>query len=112
MKTSEMVYIGIRGSVVALNRATGTQVWATKLKGTDFVNVVVDGEIVIASTYGAIFCLDGLTGKLLWQNPLRGFGIGLSAIATAQNTEGGILPIVEKRRRDQQSAAAGAASAA
>ena len=41
MKTSDLVFIGIKGSVVALDRATGQQVWATHLKGSDFVNVVV-----------------------------------------------------------------------
>jgi hypothetical protein len=32
MKTSELIFIGIKGSVVALNRATGGQVWATHLR--------------------------------------------------------------------------------
>jgi len=41
MKTSDLVFIGIKASVVALDRATGQQVWATHLKGSDFVNVVV-----------------------------------------------------------------------
>jgi hypothetical protein len=31
MKTEQLVFIGIKGSVVALNRATGQQVWATHL---------------------------------------------------------------------------------
>jgi outer membrane protein assembly factor BamB len=34
MKTSDLVFIGIKGSVVALNRATGGQVWATNLKAS------------------------------------------------------------------------------
>ena len=32
MKTSDLVFIGIKGSVIALDRATGQQVWATHLK--------------------------------------------------------------------------------
>ena len=35
MKTSDLVFIGIKGSVVALDRGTGRQVWATHLKGSD-----------------------------------------------------------------------------
>ena len=82
MKTSELVFVGIKGSVVALNRATGQQVWATHLKGSDFVNVVVEDGAVLASCYGEIFCLDPLTGDALWHNPLKGFGTGLATIAT------------------------------
>jgi outer membrane protein assembly factor BamB len=62
MKTAHLVFIGIKGSVVALNRATGQQVWATHLKGSDFVNVVLQDGAVLASCYGEIFCLDSLTG--------------------------------------------------
>ena len=41
MNISELVFIGIKGSVVALNRNTGEQVWVTHLKGSDFVNVIL-----------------------------------------------------------------------
>jgi outer membrane protein assembly factor BamB len=33
MTTSELVFTGIEGTVVALNGVTGQQVWATLLKG-------------------------------------------------------------------------------
>jgi len=69
MKTAHLVFIGIKGSVVALNRATGQQVWATHLKGSDFVNVVLQDGAVLASCYGEIFCLDPLTGITMWHNP-------------------------------------------
>ena len=83
MKTSELVIIGIKGSVVALNRATGQQEWATHLKGSDFVNVVVQDGTVLASCYGEIFCLDPFTGDARWQNPLKGLGRGLATIVTS-----------------------------
>ena len=63
MKTSELAFIGIKGSVVALIRATGEQVWATHLKGSYFVNVVVQDGTVLASCYGGIFCLDPVWSK-------------------------------------------------
>ncbi len=62
MNSSELIFIGIRGSVVALNRATGSQVWATHLKGYDLVNVLVENGRIFASSYGEIFCLDPNTG--------------------------------------------------
>jgi outer membrane protein assembly factor BamB len=106
MKTSELVFVGIGRSAVALNRATGAQVWETGLKGYDFVNVVLDGESVFATCCGEIYCLDPLTGKVLWHNPLKGFGTGLATIATEHNPGEGNAPVlVERRRRDEAAAA-------
>ena len=111
MKTSDLVFIGIKGSVVALNRATGEQVWATHLKGSDFVNVVVQDGTVLASCYGEIFCLDPFTGNARWHNPLKGFGLGLATIATEHNAgsrHASALP--EKQRRDAAASAAAASA--
>ncbi len=113
MKTSALVFIGIKGSLVALDRATGQQVWATHLKGSDFVNVVVQDSAVLASCHGEIFCLDPLTGIGMWHNPLKGFGTGLATIATKQNPGEGNAPLVaEKRRRDVAAAGSAAVVAA
>ena len=113
MKTWDLVFIGIRGSVVALNRATGQQVWATHLKGFAFVNVVLQDDSVLASCYGEIFCLDPLTGDPRWHNPLKGFGRGLATIATKDNAGGGHMPIMaEKHLQDEAAASAGAGAAA
>ncbi len=110
MKTPDLVFIGIKGSVVALNRATGEQVWATHLKGCDFVNVVVQDGTVLASCYGEIFCLDPLTGDARWHNPLKGFGMGLATIAGGDGSgSAGTPALAAKRRRDQEAAAAAAA---
>ena len=106
MKISDLVFVGIGKSVVALNRATGEQVWATRLKGYDFVNVVLDGGKIFASTCGEIFCLDPFTGDVLWHNPLKGFGTGLASIATDNGAKSGLAAVVaENQRQDQASAA-------
>jgi outer membrane protein assembly factor BamB len=109
MKTSDLVFIGIKGSVIALNRFTGQQVWATHLKGADFVNVVLQNEVILASCSGEIFCLNPLTGQGLWHNPLKGFGRGLATIATEHTPGSSVAPVlVEKHRREEQAAAAAA----
>jgi outer membrane protein assembly factor BamB len=106
MRTTELVFVGIGRSVVALNRATGEQVWATRIKGYDFVNVVLDGESIFATCCGEIFCLDPLTGQVLWHNPLKGFGTGLASIATDKGSRGGVAAVLaEKQSQDQASAA-------
>ena len=113
MKTSDLVFIGIKGSVIALNRATGQQEWATHLKGSDFVNVVLLDGAVLAACCGEIYCLDPFTGNALWHNPLKGFGTGLATFATEQTPGSGNAPVLaEKRRRDAQAAASAAAVAA
>ena len=113
MTAAQLVFIGIKGLVVALNRATGQQVWTTHLKGSDFVNVVLQDGAVLASCYGEIFCLDPLTGAGLWQNPLKGFGRGLATIATEHNLGSDIAPVLaEQRRRDEEAGASAVVVAA
>jgi outer membrane protein assembly factor BamB len=106
MTTAQLIYIGIKGSVVALNRATGEQVWTTRLKGSDFVNVVLQNGAVLATCSGETFCLDALTGVGMWHNPLKGFGWGLATIAAEGIAGDANAPVLaEKRRRDQAAAA-------
>jgi outer membrane protein assembly factor BamB len=109
MSTSSIVFIGISGCVVALDRSTGTEIWRTQLKGSDFVNVVVTDGDIFATTKGALFCLDQATGQIRWRNPLKGLGFGLSTVAVCGATSDQ-TPVVQKKRRDQAAAAAAAAA--
>jgi hypothetical protein len=102
-----LVYVGIRGTVVALDSATGTKVWATELTGSDFVNVSSTAAGVLAITKGEIFCLDPSTGSVRWHNPLKGLGRGLATVAGSSDS--GATAAAEKRRRDEAAAAAAAA---
>ena len=112
MKSSELVFVGIKGSVVALNHATGQQEWTKRLKGSDFVNVTFQNGMLLASCYGEIFSLDPLTGEELWHNPLKGFGTGLATIATEHSVgSSNALVLSEKRRRDEEAAASAAVAA-
>lgn len=105
MKTTELVFVGIGRSVVALKRATGEQVWATRIKGYDFVNVVLDGGSIFATCCGEIFCLDPLTGQGLWHNPLKGFGTGLASIATDTGARSGLSAVLAEKQRQDEAAA-------
>ncbi len=112
MRISDLIFVGIKGSVVALHRTTGDMVWGTRLKGADFVNVVLEGSKLLATCCGEIFCLDALAGKVLWHNPLKGLGRGLATIATERNPGGtGTVSMEAKRRQDEEAAAAGSAAA-
>jgi len=99
MSQTNLIFIGIKGTTLALDRATGQEVWRTKLIGSDFANVVfLDGDLY-ATTDGELFCLDAATGKLRWQNPLKGLGLGLVTIAAPQSQQAVLMR--EKQRRDQ-----------
>jgi outer membrane protein assembly factor BamB len=109
-KASNWVYIGIQGTVLAPDRANGTEVWRTYLKGSDFVNVVVDGDQILASSSGELFCLNRLDGQILWNNRLKGLGHGLLTIVT-ETSSPQLAAMREKIMRDQQAASQAAITA-
>jgi hypothetical protein len=88
MKSSEnMVFVGLNGRVVALDRESGKLVWqwqSTKF-GQQHMNLLPDGDRLIVSAGGYIYCLDPETGLERWHNPLTGFGVGVAALATIRS---------------------------
>jgi outer membrane protein assembly factor BamB len=105
-----LIFLGVHGEVVALDRATGQELWHAQLPGSDFVNLILDQDRIIATTRGKAFCLDAATGQILWRNDLPGLGLGLVSIATGSgSTPPG--PSFQKRRQDDAAATAGAAAA-
>ena len=110
MAQSKILYLGVKGSVVAIDSATGQIIWSTALKGAEFVNVVLDGNNLFATARGEIFCLDPQGGGIRWHNPLKGYGLGLVSIAGEGIPQNAMLA-AEKILRDQQQAAAAASAA-
>ena len=107
---AKTIYLGVKGSVVAVDSASGQMVWEANLKGTDFVNVVLDGNNLFATTRGEIFCLDPQGGGIRWHNPLKGYGLGLVTIAADGVAPNTAAIAAEKRRRDQEQASSAAAA--
>ena len=83
----DAIYVGIAGTVLALDRSSGAEIWRTELKGMDIVNVVLDDDRILAATKGELFCLESATGRILWHNKLTGLGWGLMMIATARHPD-------------------------
>jgi outer membrane protein assembly factor BamB len=98
---NSLIYIGIKGTIIAMDRQTGGEVWKTPLKGMEFVNVVFDGDSLFATARGEVFCLDPLTGRIRWNNPLKGMGWGICTIAGDS-----IVPMARQRAVEAQRAAA------
>jgi outer membrane protein assembly factor BamB len=105
-QADNLVYIGIKGTVLALDRRTGVEQWRTPLKGAYFVNVALDGDVLLATSRGEIFGLDPLTGRIRWHNPLKGMGWGLITIA------GTSIGPMAQHMYDQQAAASASGAAA
>ena len=100
LTANDLVFLGMKGTVLALHAATGAEVWRTPLKGQDFTNITLEGHRLIAAARGEVFCLDPLTGQLIWHNPLKGLGWGLITFASANQTAAAAY----KRAADAQAA--------
>jgi outer membrane protein assembly factor BamB len=89
MKTSEdMVFVALNGWVVALDRESGELLWqwsAPKKAGSQYMTLLPDRDRLVVSAGGYIYCLDPATGRERWHNPLKGFGIGVAALATIRS---------------------------
>src|SRR5258708_7253338 len=72
----QLVFVGLNGYAVALDREAGDIVWSNDRMRRGYVTMLLDGDRLIVSTNGHIYCLDPLTGQILWHNPMRGYGRG------------------------------------
>lgn len=107
---SNIIYVGVKGHVAAIDKNDGRTLWQTKLKGAAmnghrFVTLLVQERRVYAHTYGELFCLDAETGRVLWQNPLDGLSYDVASIAT-EGASSSMLPATEYQRQKQAAAAA------
>lgn len=96
MRIDQLIFVGLRGYVIALHRETGEVVWDSPEFKTGFfsrlfdrghsgpISLLLDGDRLIASTKGYIYCLDPLTGDVLWKNPLRGYGEGITHLVSVR----------------------------
>src|SRR5690242_15731667 len=109
MAQRNLLYVGIKGTVLALDRATGQEAWRTELMRSEFVNLVLHDADLYAATAGELFCLDSTTGQIRWHNQLKGLGRGLISIAESGSQQSFIAR--EKQRRDEEAAAAAGTAA-
>src|SRR6266480_2873444 len=105
MSIDQLIFIGLNGYAVALNRVTGEIVWSNDQMKSGYVTLLLDFDRLIVSTNGYIYCLDPLTGNIQWHNPLKGYGAGAptSLVSVRGQTSQTVI---------EQAAAAAAAAAA
>ena len=88
-----------------IDRRTGTVLWEARLAGSQFVNIQMSGDDLLAATRGELYCLDPATGQLKWQNSLPGMGFGIVAISGDNDNASAIAQ--EMQQRQQQAANSG-----
>ncbi len=85
MKITDLVFTGFNRRVAALERDTGRIVWQWRApKGSSYVSLLLESDILIVSVDGYMYGLDPLSGKELWFNPMDGFGTGVTSLVSAQ----------------------------
>ena len=103
----QLVFVGFKSQVVALDRESGAVVWTWKSrKGTGYVTVLLDGDRVVVSVMGYTYCLEATTGKELWFNPLEGMGMGVVSLASVRGGMAGLLLQATAETQEQQQNAA------
>lgn len=79
------VYVGIGGSVLALDASTGQELWRQKINsGATYTTVALVRGRLFATASGELWCLDPATGTVIWHNRLKGLGVGYVSIAGAE----------------------------
>jgi outer membrane protein assembly factor BamB len=78
-RARDRLFLGVGGHVVAIDPATGDEIWRTRLKSTTVTTVWSDGKRVYGGAQGELFGLDAASGNLLWHNKLKGLGMGIVA---------------------------------
>src|SRR5689334_9281860 len=71
MSMHDLVYVGFNSRVAAIDRETGAIVWswqAPRPKFGGFVTLLLDGDRLIVSVMGYMYCLVPETGEQLWMN--------------------------------------------
>ena len=102
MTIDQLIFVGLNGYALALDRKTGEEVWVNSQMNSGYVSLLLDGDHLIASTNGYIFCLNPLTGEILWENPLRGYGTAPTALVSVRGQSSQLLNQQVTMSQEQQ----------
>ena len=91
--TSDLLFVGFNGRVIALDRADDSVVWkwkpSQKGMGNGVVTLLPDGDRLFATIMGYTWALDPVDGRELWYQPLKGEGQGIPTLATMVSSSDG-----------------------
>ena len=109
MQIEQLIFVGLNGYALALDRDTGEIVWSNGEMKSGYVTFLLDFDRLIVSTNGYIYCLDPLTGKIQWHNPLKGYGVGAptSLVSVRGQSSQTVIEAAAAARRPPQRAMPG-----
>jgi len=113
MAFDDLVFVGFNSRVAALDRETGETVWtwrATQPKFGGYVTLLLDGDRLVVSVNGYMYCLDPSTGDELWFNGTKGLGTGVASIASVRGQASALSQAAAAAQAAAASAAAAGAS--
>ena len=110
MTIDQLIFVGLNGYALALDRQTGEEVWVNSEMKSGYVSLLLDGDRLIASTNGYIFCLNPLTGEILWENPLHGYGVAPTALVSVRGQSSQLLNQQVAKIQEQQQTAQSSSS--
>ena len=112
-EAEDLVFVGFNSRVAALDRRTGDLVWAWRCpKGQGFVALLLDRDRLLASVNGYTYALHPGTGRLIWENPLKGFGTGVPCLASVSGTTAGVSAVAQAQAQAAAHAASSGSGAA
>src|SRR5437667_7962669 len=109
-KSADILYVGTGRHVVAINPASGDELWRTRLpsRSGNIVSLLPAGDQLFAGHAGRVYALNTRDGSIQWENPLR--GTGYQAVMMA--LPGAVASMASVIAAAQAAADAAAASAA
>lgn len=110
MKRDDILLLGLKNMVTAVEKATGALLWRTELSGKwlsggQFITLVCDEKRVFAYAGGELFCLDLATGAKLWENGLPGYGYGFATLCVPGHgsaPDPAVVQMMEDEERNRQ----------
>lgn len=107
---SDLLLLATNGRVIALDRASGLEVWRCKLTGMGgLVTLVAAGNRLFAGGSGRVHALDRASGEIQWTNGLPRLGYHFVTLAMRGADSTNVGPALAAIQAQQQAAAAGAA---
>ena len=107
MPIDQLIFVGLNGLVAALHRDTGRLVWKSEPLSGRMVTLLLDGDRLIVSSSGFMYCLEPSTGKLIWENRMKGFGLEApTSIVSVRGQSNQDLYQVQSRQESDQAGTA------
>ncbi len=112
MRIQDLIFVGLNARIAALDRSGGEIVWEwqSPKPRSGYVTILVDRDLLVAGVNGYTYGLDPKTGDQIWFNKLKGYGVGVTSIATINGSISSSVVLQAAAADDAAAAATASAS--